>query len=199
MRGLIITRSDVGILLISGADNTITCNLIGTDAAGAAGLGNGGNGIEIDGSSGNQIGGTNPGDRNVIAGNGSSQILVTGLLAFGNQIQGNTIGVDPSGTVDITSGGGIDLIDAPNNVIGGASWRVGNHIAGSNFSGIPLCRVRYDGNDCAGQLDRTGQHGSRSLGNTYGISFINVSGALIGGSAPRRQYHLRKRYWWNSI
>ena len=40
VRGLIITGfPDAGLLLIGGAGNTVTCNLIGTDATGAAGAG----------------------------------------------------------------------------------------------------------------------------------------------------------------
>ncbi len=184
VRGLMITRfAGSGVVLDGGSGTMLVCNMIGTDTSGAAGLGNGEDGVRIVGSGNNQIGGVVSADRNVIAGNDSSQILLTGALATGNQIQGNTIGADPSGTVDITSGGGIDLIDAPNNVIGGASPGAGNHIAGSNFSGISLAGSGTTGTVVQGNLIGLDSSGAVALGNTYGISFINVSGALIGGSA----------------
>ena len=52
-------------------NNTIAACYIGTDVAGAAALGNGWQGIAMNGS-GNVIGGSNAADRNVISGNAVS-------------------------------------------------------------------------------------------------------------------------------
>src|SRR5262249_57121739 len=59
--------------------NTIQGNYIGTNAAGTGALGNGSDGVLIDhGASGNTVGGTTPGDANVISGNG----LPAGIVSW---------------------------------------------------------------------------------------------------------------------
>ena len=62
-----------------------------------AGLGNGGDGIELQGAN-NIIGGTAANLRNVIAENNQSGIHLTGAGATGNQVLGNYIGVAANGT-----------------------------------------------------------------------------------------------------
>ncbi|HEY1381893.1 MAG TPA: LamG-like jellyroll fold domain-containing protein, partial [Gemmataceae bacterium] len=70
VRGLVINRFDgAGILVQTGGGNVIAGNYVGTDAAGAAALGNGAQGVVLNGASGNTVGGTDPGARNVISGN----------------------------------------------------------------------------------------------------------------------------------
>ena len=80
-------------------------NRIGLDVYGQVGrdpvnnpIGNRGDGVEINDSPGNTIGGTDPGERNVI-----SAILATASRSFtrirGNQVLGNYIGSDPTGTI----------------------------------------------------------------------------------------------------
>ena len=138
VRGLIITRfPDAGILLIWGAGNTVTCNLIGTDAAGAAGLGNGGNGIDVFQSDGNIIGGSEATDGNVIAGNGLNGVKIN--LADDNSVLGNTIGVDPTGSVALPNGGsGVAVVNSIGTTIGGTIAGAGNLISGNGAAGIYL-------------------------------------------------------------
>ena len=99
-----------------GGNHRIEGNFIGTDASGVDGQGNGTDGIFVAASSNNTIGGTTPGARNVISGNGSVGVQIFGLRgsgpdarpqtgddtlelpATGNLIQGNLIGTDPTGT-----------------------------------------------------------------------------------------------------
>ncbi len=82
-------------------------NLIGTDATGVSALGNGtslsvGNGINIDGTGNvntqnNQLGGTTPAARNVIAANRGAGILfaaATNGTISNNTIQGNFVGLN---------------------------------------------------------------------------------------------------------
>ena len=82
-----------GIRLIgTSQDTTVIGNLIGTDDTGLQPLGNEGNGITID-SSNNTIGGTTPGQGNVIAFNTQNGVDVntgTGDGIRGNSIFGNT-------------------------------------------------------------------------------------------------------------
>ena len=77
VRGLIIVRfGDYGIELGTLGGNVIQGNYIGTDAAGAADLGNGSTGIMVYGSPSNTIGGAGAGEGNVISGNGSDGIYI---------------------------------------------------------------------------------------------------------------------------
>ena len=78
----------------SGVDNNLILgNYIGTDATGAGALGNTAFGVVIwDGPSGNQVGGTNPGDGNIIAFNNRGVLVDANPTAStGNPILGNSI------------------------------------------------------------------------------------------------------------
>ncbi len=76
--------------------NSVMGNLIGTDSTGGVELANEGNGVLIQGECGeNVVGGTVPGQGNVISGNGLSGVAVDG--AFDTRVQGNLIGTDSSG------------------------------------------------------------------------------------------------------
>ncbi|HEV8118510.1 MAG TPA: CSLREA domain-containing protein, partial [Thermoanaerobaculia bacterium] len=118
IKGLMINRfSGHGILIQTKGNNVIQGNIIGTNAASAAGLGNGGDGISIDGQSGNTIGalatggnapeGARPlapssfllGLSNVIAGNSGRGISILSALGVPdlNKILTNAIGTDFAG------------------------------------------------------------------------------------------------------
>jgi autotransporter-associated beta strand protein len=90
--------------------NTITDNFLGTSKGGTARLGNGGDGIDLEGSSGNQI------TSNVDGANLHGIVL---HQANNNVIQGNDIGTDISGSIDLGNrSDGILLMDAAKNLIG---------------------------------------------------------------------------------
>src|SRR5262249_46973481 len=89
---VVIANSSNGIELQQGNLNLIAGNLIGTTAAGAAGVGNGGAGVLISAGAGNTVGGTTAGARNVISGNTVNGVQITGSGATGNVIEGNYIG-----------------------------------------------------------------------------------------------------------
>ncbi|HXG11885.1 MAG TPA: Calx-beta domain-containing protein, partial [Gemmataceae bacterium] len=88
VRALIITRFIGSGITINGNNNTIEGCLIGTNIAGASGLGNVGAGITINGSN-NTIGGTQPSQGNTIAFNGGAGVAVNS--GTGNAIRGNAI------------------------------------------------------------------------------------------------------------
>ena len=129
-----------GISVSGGGGNTILGNFIGTDVAGIADLGNGSNGISIDDSPDNTIGGLVAGARNVISGNGGPGLSITGGGAMGNLVVGNYIGTDVTGTVDVSGAGvgfsGVDISDAPRNTIGGLVDGARNVISGNDGSGV---------------------------------------------------------------
>src|SRR5205823_5199220 len=79
--------------------NQILGNYIGTNVSGTGPLGNGNPGIDIRGATGNTIGGTTPAARNVVSANDAYGVYLYG--AGGNVVQGNYIGTDTTGTVDL--------------------------------------------------------------------------------------------------
>ncbi len=92
-----------GIMLAAGATGmVIEGNYIGTNASSAANLGNGADGIRIDSSSGNTIGGTATGAGNVISGNGGNGIT---LLAHVGSTPPFTPGSNDPGGLTLTSAG----------------------------------------------------------------------------------------------
>src|SRR5208282_233685 len=94
-----------------------------------AGLGNT-SGIFVNGVPLNTIGGTARGAGNVISGN-TTGIYLLGPTTSGNLVQGNYIGLDPTGTSAEPNHTGIFVNDAMNNTIGGTTPGASNVIAGN--------------------------------------------------------------------
>jgi titin len=149
----IISGNERGIYIFDASNNIIQGNWIGLDATGQATLYNG-DGITItsfsNNSTGNLIGGTEPGAGNVISGNNGDGISL--FLGVSNTtIQGNLIGVLPDG---VTAAGnnvaGVFVSsDATNNLIGGSQPGAGNVIAYSRGlpgagTGSGVVIARYD-------------------------------------------------------
>ncbi|HET9785538.1 MAG TPA: Calx-beta domain-containing protein, partial [Pyrinomonadaceae bacterium] len=132
--------NNAGVFVQYGNSNgaTIQGNLIGTDVTGTVALGNF-FGIWLNfGSGGNSIiGGTTSGARNVISGNRSHGILLSGFSS-NNQIHGNLIGTDISGINPLgNSGNGVQIENiAARNRIGGLFAGQGNTIAFNGQAGV---------------------------------------------------------------
>ncbi len=130
-----------GIVLNPAANATeMVANYIGWSAAGGQASPNG-TGISINGASNNTIGGTSAGSGNVISGNSVDGILINtgGGAGSDNDIYGNLIGSDPTGTfADGTGQSGIDLVAAPGTQIGLPLTGSGNVISGNTGPGIEL-------------------------------------------------------------
>ena len=93
--------------------------------------------LRLPGLSRNQIGGLNPGEGNVIAGNGASGILI--LDSNHNEVAGNLIGTDVTGTVALSNTeDGIRLEGSDDNQIGGELSGAQNLISGNGENGIRL-------------------------------------------------------------
>ncbi len=123
------------ISISGGAGNEIIQgNSIGVNPADTAGVSGGFNGIYIDSSSNNTIGGPSAGDGNVIGGAGVGIAIanvsngILGAAASGNVVQGNWIGINPAGTVQFSNQQGIEIHGASNNLIGGTLPGEGNTI-----------------------------------------------------------------------
>jgi hypothetical protein len=119
--------------------NQVQGNRIGTNAAGTAALGNTSYGIDLRAPQ-TTIGGTAAGAGNVISGNGTVGIQIFGSDATANVIQGNRIGTDASGTVNLgnTSAGVLLAGGAAGNTVGGTVAGAGNVIMGNKSRGITV-------------------------------------------------------------
>ena len=124
--GNVISGNTQDGIQLNEASNTVAGNIIGLDASGSADLGNARYGIRIGGVSGNVIGGTTAESRNVISGNNTLGMLLAG--STDTLIQGNYIGTDITGSVDIGNTGAGVMLDsnATGNTIGGAVSGAGN-------------------------------------------------------------------------
>jgi hypothetical protein len=107
-----------------GWENTIRGNFIGVTVNGAAGVGNGGDGIDLSSVVTTTI------QANAIAGNSGVGVTLSGG-ADGNLIYGNYIGVTPAGpSVAGNGGGGVLIRNSSFNRVGGGLAGQGNVIAG---------------------------------------------------------------------
>ncbi len=181
---VIAGNSSIGIWLsgTSATGNLVQGNFIGTDITGTLALGNG-DGVRIDGgASNNTIGGNTAGARNIISSNTSDGIEISGATSTGNIVQGNYIGTDVTGTVDLGNNVAGIRLNGANNIIGGTAAGEGNVIAG-NSSGITIASVDATGNTIEGNYIGTDATGSTALGNSFGIWVTAGSGNVLGGTA----------------
>lgn len=192
-RNVISGNNGTGISISSSfaTGNIVSGNYIGTTVDGTAALPNSGIGIYIlGGSSGNTIGGTTAGERNVISGNGSSGVYLSGFPsdAGGNIITGNFIGTAANGTAALgNASGGIFVNDSSNNQIGGTSASQRNIISGNlslgGTGGISISGALSTGNTVTGNYIGTDAGGTGNLGNLgKGISVSDAPNNRIGGT-----------------
>ncbi|MCY2951361.1 MAG: right-handed parallel beta-helix repeat-containing protein [Planctomycetota bacterium] len=149
-RNVVSGNTEQGIMLSGEGvkNNLIQGNFVGTDTSGGNKLGNVLSGIIIvpvdgasDGASNNTIGGTTPGARNIISGNGQAGVAIVGGTtgSTGNRITGNYVGLNAAGTASIgNDNGGITIMDAGGNYIGGSTRADGNVITGNGYAGVYL-------------------------------------------------------------
>ena len=185
--GNVISGNDGdGIFLVgAGASgNLVQGNFIGTDVTGSADLGNADDGVQIQDAPDNIIGGSQAGEGNVISGNDGVGIFVVNTGASGNVVRGNLIGTDASGSVDLGNAlSGVEIQDAPNNIIGGAQAGEGNVISGNDRNGIWITGAGASANVVQGNYIGTDVTGSADLGNAFsGVGIQDAPDNTIGGS-----------------
>ena len=158
----IISANATGVSIVgplAGA-NRVSANYIGVAADGGTDLGNFDGVFVAGGAAGNVIGGSLPGERNVIAGNFRSNIF---LSSMGTRVQGNYIGTDSTGTRQVESDArsvtGIRLEDDKYSLIGGLLPEEGNLISGHEIG------IQFNGQWVAGGLENTRVQGNR-IGTT---------------------------------
>lgn len=175
-----------GVSISSSTGNLVQGNYIGLNAAGTSALGNGGAGVSITVAANSTVGGTAPGAGNVISANGGPGISIGGTT--GNVIQGNYIGTDATGAIDLgNASDGIRLSGASSNTIGGPTSTARNVISGNGEEGIDIdSSTPVSGNVIQGNFIGLNAAGLLNLGNTgYGINIdTNTANSTIGGTAP---------------
>lgn len=190
VRGLIINRfTDSGIRVdTNGSNTTIAGNIIGTNTAGASGIGNFNRGILIVGTTGNIIGGSTTADRNIISGNFGTGISITRSVAGAvvsngaANVTGNYIGTNTAGTADLgNSQEGIRIVDSAQSVISG------NLISGNDSHGISIIQsantTSAANNLIAGNFIGVDSGGNLPLANDGSGVLLNASGNIIGGNS----------------
>jgi CSLREA domain-containing protein len=203
IKGLVIQGcqgSGIPGIKLSGGDNHVVGNFIGTTAGGTDNSSNT-NGIEVNNSSGNVIGGTDPADRNLISGNTNDGVRVFGAL---NTVQGNFIGTSASGADSIPNGNFGVLVGAESNTIGGVGAGAGNVISGngsvvSGGGGIVVQQEIGPGSTIQGNLIGTASDGTTDLGNggpgVYLASRSNIVGGTAAGEANTIAFNDRDGVW----
>ena len=184
----IISGNDFANIYLRGANgNIIEGNFIGPDPTGKFEIDNNRHGFWIDNSHNNIIGGTNPESRNLISGNGVGISIHRGLTGgSGNNITGNFIGTDITGTESLSNSQGVWL-DSDGNTVGGNTPGHRNIISGNIQFGVGICG---DSNIIQGNYIGTDVTGTINLGNgTYGIeitshSYTSSFNNIIGGTEP---------------
>ncbi|MGE5278700.1 MAG: S-layer homology domain-containing protein [Acidobacteriota bacterium] len=170
-RNIVSGNSSWGIGLGNDPNATVQGNLIGTDATGAAPLGNGNRGILI-----------NPGRKgtvirdNVISANGDVGLNPGDLGTdpdYGTVIQGNFIGTDVTGTVHLGNKNYGIFLTTNQVTVGGAGAGEGNVIAFNGSAGIA-----YYANDGTGSSIRGNSiYENGSLGIDLGIDGVTANDA----------------------
>lgn len=156
--------------------NVVIGNLIGTDASGTRAVPNHG-GVSICGTSGyNRVGGTAPGEGNLISGNEGGGISLTGDELEGNLFLGNQIGTDISGQRPLGNGAGISLdANTRHNIIGGSSPEEANVVSGDGW-GIVLRNTGVEDTFILGNRIGTDRSGTAPIGHSdFGVRIQDYS------------------------
>lgn len=167
-------------------NNRVEGNFIGTDPSGTQGVANRLSGVFVsDGCVENVVGGSSVGARNIISGNVQAGVLLSGLGALRNRVEGNYIGTDITGTVALGNAqGGVALVGATSaNIIGGTP-EARNIISGNGLDGIAIGGLGTRENQVAANYIGTDHTGTQPLGNA-GFGVLLTGGGvrnIIGGT-----------------
>ena len=195
VKGLIINRwtgAGIGVYTPDATNARITGNYIGTDATGTRDLGNS-YGVKINETSSNTVGGTTPAARNVISGNNedaSSEstegygVYISGDESTGNDVLGNYIGTDASGTRDLgNDSDGVHVSYGAGNRIGGSDDGARNVVSGNGGNGVVIENGLAVANSVRGNYIGVDASGTAALGNDLsGVVIDSSSESNIGGT-----------------
>ncbi len=194
-RNVIAGNQNVGVSFTAlGGNCFVSGNYIGIKSDGSAALPNM-NGVLLDDVNRTLIGGTSPGERNIISGNLQVGVITSGVNAYSNLIQGNYIGTNPAGTAAIGNGlGGITLR------AGVTFTRIGafgdnstletarrNVISGNGGPGVVIQDGTSTDNRVMGDYIGVGVDGHSALGNlNAGVLILSSPNNLVGSTGSGR-------------
>ena len=176
VRGFAIYDFSRGVY-VTGNNNTVAGNHVGTNAAGDTALSTGW-GVSLGGTATSTvIGGSAPADRNVISGNtGTNGIDIRGAGVTATTVENNFIGTTPSGTTALANLTGIVIVGSAGNTIG-----PDNLISGNSDNGL---YIDADGNEVVGNRIGTDVDGSVAMANVDdGIEIRGASNSVGGAGA----------------
>jgi len=181
--------STIGIFFTTAntANNYIYNNIIGLTSSESVPSSPGRYGIQIGGSANtNYVGGTGTDEKNVISGHSQHGIYITGSNTNSNEVYGNFIGTDSTGTIDrgnTEDGILIESSAAFNRIGNGAA--AGRNIISGNSTSISYAGIRIAGatnNFILGNYIGTTVSGEAAIGNYHGIYLNGAGNNYIGGS-----------------
>ena len=187
-RNVISGNGDEGVSIDGAIGTVVIGNYIGTNAAGTAVIGNGGDGVAIQFDAVNTtVGGTTVAERNIIAGNGSNavnglaNVRIRHAATTSNVVLGNYIGTNWNATATLANPGYGVLVseDASGNTIGGTAAGAGNLIAGSALDGVAVIDTGT-GNRVLGN----GVYGNAGLGIDLADDGVSANDAGDGDGGP---------------
>jgi hypothetical protein len=137
VKGLVINHFAGEGVQLSGSDNRVEGNFIGTDPSGLGtntgpeDPGNRLSGVIIaQGTSGNTVGGTTQEKRNIISANSGAGVRISDSSSS-NKVQGNVIGRAKDGGLLGNGRSGVEISGADDNLVGGNVSGASNDIAGN--------------------------------------------------------------------
>ncbi len=169
----IVTPNWDGAIPPSPTDQTIIAgNYIGTDVTGTAAVPNYTGILIQQGATNTRIGTDGNGnadeaERNVISGNASDGIQITGVGTTGTLVAGNYVGTDATGMLALGNHVHGVAIDggASNNTIGGSTAAARNIISGNAVHGVDISGTATNFNTVSGNYIGTNVSGNAALGN----------------------------------
>ncbi len=183
-------RSGVRIWGAGSDYNMVSANLIGTNAAGDAAIGNQWDAVTLtSGAQHNTIGTNSDGPNDAEEGNVlSGSVLYSGVAIINagtqfNTVAGNRIGTNLDGDAILPNGQhGVLIFDgASDNLIGGSTLEARNLISGNSLDGVSIHNPGSDKNKVQGNYIGTDVSGNVDLGNAFSGIFINrAEGTVIG-------------------
>ena len=166
VRGLVVNGFEGNGIVLQGSSGGqfLEGNHIGTNVDGSVDDGNGSAGVYVNGAPGVLL------RDNVISGNDSHGVHVSGGGASGVVLQGNTIGLNAAGAADLgNTGAGVHIGGAPD------AFLVMNTISGNDSHGISVSGGGASGASISGNTIGLNAAGDASVGNTG--SGVHISGA----------------------
>jgi parallel beta-helix repeat protein len=186
-------NSGAGIHIAGSAGVTVTNNFIGLNPAGNSIMFNFTDGVRLDGGANhNLIGGTQAAAKNVISGNLGNGVLIDGAATTLNQVSGNFIGTNVSGTLAIPNlGSGVRLDNgAHHNLVGSTLLNTERNVISGNAGYGVYLLAGANHNTVDGNFIGLTASGLAGLGNDFaGVAIISSpSNAIASAGTGTGQY-----------